>query len=389
MSGFSNETVYGINADFTSVNNQNVLESNGLATNGQLWIGTTSVNAGGTHINVGSITSPNSSITLGYSSPNITLQVNGSLVGQTITGNSGGALSPTLGNWNIVTANSTVTFQGVGSTLSLDFNDALNLGLGSSYPSLTTGVYNTSVGGLSLSSLTGGLSNTMAGYISGQSITTGSQNCGVGVGALLNLQTGSNNSAYGLGCFQGLTSGGSNSGLGINCGSNLLTGSFNIIAGFQSGTSYTTSESSNILLSNNGVIGESNTIRIGTQGSSNSQQNQTFIAGISGVTVAASTAVLIDANGQLGTILSSQRFKENIEEFESKDILKLRPVTFNYISDKTKEVNVGLIAEEVYEILPDLVILDLDKKPYSVKYDQIIMYLLSEVKKLHKLISKE
>lgn len=79
MAGISNEVLYGKNADFTSVNNQSVQESNGLATNGQMWIGTTSVNAGGTHVNVGSLTSPDSSITIGYSSPNITLQVAGGL----------------------------------------------------------------------------------------------------------------------------------------------------------------------------------------------------------------------------------------------------------------------------------------------------------------------
>ena len=80
MAGFDNEVVYGKNADFTSVDNQNVLESNGLITNSQLWIGSTATNVGGTHINVGTLTSPNSSITFGYSSPNITAVVNTSVV---------------------------------------------------------------------------------------------------------------------------------------------------------------------------------------------------------------------------------------------------------------------------------------------------------------------
>lgn len=77
MAGFDNEVVYGKNADFTSVDNQNVLESNGLATNGQLWIGTTATNAGGTHVNVGNLTSPGGTITISYSSPNITLETTG------------------------------------------------------------------------------------------------------------------------------------------------------------------------------------------------------------------------------------------------------------------------------------------------------------------------
>lgn len=77
MAGISNETLYGKNADFTSINNQAVAESNGLATNGQLWIGSTAVNAGNTHINVGTITSPGGTVTIGYSSPNITLDLAG------------------------------------------------------------------------------------------------------------------------------------------------------------------------------------------------------------------------------------------------------------------------------------------------------------------------
>ena len=77
MSGFENDIMFAKNADFTQADNQSVSEANGLATNGQLWIGTSSVNAGGTHINVGSITSPLGTLTIGYSSPNITLDVVG------------------------------------------------------------------------------------------------------------------------------------------------------------------------------------------------------------------------------------------------------------------------------------------------------------------------
>lgn len=79
-------------------------ERNGMDTNGQLWIGATSsdrANNGG-HVRKGMITSPDSSLTIGYSAPNITIVANGSKTGQTITGDSGGALSPTGGNWNIL-----------------------------------------------------------------------------------------------------------------------------------------------------------------------------------------------------------------------------------------------------------------------------------------------
>jgi len=76
MAGFDNDCMYADNADFTTAGAGGGSATNGLQTNGQLWIGTTALNVGGTHVNVGSITSPNSSITFGYSSPNITAVVN-------------------------------------------------------------------------------------------------------------------------------------------------------------------------------------------------------------------------------------------------------------------------------------------------------------------------
>lgn len=128
MAGSKNDVVVGKNADFSQAGAPNAAtsEANGLATNGQLWIGTTALNAGGTHINVGTISSPNNSITVGYVSPNITLQVTGgSTVGQTITGDTGGALSPTAGNWNLLGSGS-ITTSGAGSTLTTQLTGLTN-----------------------------------------------------------------------------------------------------------------------------------------------------------------------------------------------------------------------------------------------------------------------
>jgi hypothetical protein len=120
VSGFDNDVVFAKNGDFTQSDNQAVSESNGLVLNSQFWIGSTVLNAGGTHINVGTITSPDSSITFGYLTPNITAQVTGgTTVGKTITGDSGGALSPTAGNWNILGRSGSKT-AGSGSTLTIN-----------------------------------------------------------------------------------------------------------------------------------------------------------------------------------------------------------------------------------------------------------------------------
>ena len=75
MAGFRSEIVYANNGDFSKANSSGGYATNGLQTNGQMWIGTTVANAGGTKINVGTVVSPDSSVTVGYTSPNITLSV--------------------------------------------------------------------------------------------------------------------------------------------------------------------------------------------------------------------------------------------------------------------------------------------------------------------------
>ncbi len=70
--GVPGTTVYADNVDFTGVTRTNT-----ITTNGQLLIGSTTANAGGNHINVGTITSPLGTLAIGYNSPNITLDVGG------------------------------------------------------------------------------------------------------------------------------------------------------------------------------------------------------------------------------------------------------------------------------------------------------------------------
>jgi hypothetical protein len=67
--------------------------------------------------------------------------------------------------------------------------------------------------------------------------------------------------------------------------------------------------------------------------------------------------VFVNSNGQLGTLSSSARYKQNIETMgdRSRGLLKLRPVTFHYKSDPNGELQYGLIAEEVAKVYPDLV----------------------------------
>jgi hypothetical protein len=135
-------------------------------------------------------------------------------------------------------------------------------------------------------------------------------------------------------------------------------------------------------------------MRIGTQGSAGvvgSGVTRTFIAEINGVkTDLTGTAVVVDANGQLGTMSSSRRYKQDIQPMAeaSERLLKLRPFTFRYKQPNAlgeKPIQYGLIAEEVAEVLPELVVLNKDGQPESVAYHLLPSLLLNELQKEHRL----
>ena len=224
---------------------------------------------------------------------------------------------------------------------------------------------NTATGSQALLSNTSGSFNTAIGASALFRNTTASFNVAVGVSALAN-STGGENTAIGRAALFHNTSGSQNIALGVNAGLNLTTGDHNIDIG------------------NAGDADDSDTIRIGAT------QDRTFIAGIRGTQppVGIILPVLIDLNGQLGTTVSSRRFKHEIKSIdkESEAILALKPVTFHYKSDQTNTPQFGLVAEEVAEINPDLVVRDADGEIYSVRYDAVNAMLLNEFLKEHRTV---
>ena len=98
----------------------------------------------------------------------------------------------------------------------------------------------------------------------------------------------------------------------------------------------------------------------------------------------------IDVRGKVGTLASSRRFKDDIRPMDktSEAILALKPVTFHYKNDAKRSPRFGLIAEEVAEIDPDLVALDKEGKPYSVRYDKVNAMLLNEFLKEYKKVQQ-
>jgi hypothetical protein len=116
--------------------------------------------------------------------------------------------------------------------------------------------------------------------------------------------------------------------------------------------------------------------------------NTCFIGRIRGVTTQNANAipVLVDSAGQLGTLSSSRRLKTEIKPMDnaSATILALNPVTFHYKSDKTSMPQFGLIAEDVAEVNPDLVVYEDHGQPLSVRYEAVNAMLLNEFLKEHR-----
>ena len=103
---------------------------------------------------------------------------------------------------------------------------------------------------------------------------------------------------------------------------------------------------------------------------------------------------MIDSNGQFGTVNSSIRFKEDVHDMAaaSDGLLRLRPVTYRYkqpYADGSKPVDYGLIAEEVAEVYPDLVVKGADGQIQTVQYQKLTPMLLNEVQKEHKLLEQQ
>jgi predicted ribosome quality control (RQC) complex YloA/Tae2 family protein len=101
--------------------------------------------------------------------------------------------------------------------------------------------------------------------------------------------------------------------------------------------------------------------------------------------------VVIDSAGQLGTMSSSRRFKTEINPMDkaSEAIFELKPVTFHYKSDKKNTPQFGLVAEEVAEVNPDLVVHDQNGEIYTVRYEQLNAMLLNEFLTEHKAFVQE
>lgn len=100
-----------------------------------------------------------------------------------------------------------------------------------------------------------------------------------------------------------------------------------------------------------------------------------------------SSTFSVDTSGFVTLLPSSLRYKENIKEdidAVSRNIYKLHPVSFDYKKDGSRHI--GMIAEEVFKVIPELVNANQDGQPDSIRYLELSVLLLNEIKKLNERI---
>jgi hypothetical protein len=138
-----------------------------------------------------------------------------------------------------------------------------------------------------------------------------------------------------------------------------------------------------------GVTTAGNVICIGASGAN--VNNSCFIGNIFNATASGGTAVFINSTGQLGTATSSRRYKKEIKAMQqaSEAILSLKPITFRYKSDTKATPQFGLIAEDVAEVNPDLVVRDENGEIYTVRYEAVNAMLLNEFLKEHRTVGEQ
>ena len=289
-----------------------------------------------------------------------------------------------------------------GSTV-MSISGYRNTFIGVGAGAVNTSSYNTFTGFQAGYSNTTGGGNTFSGYRAGYDNNTGYHNTFVGDSAGASNETGGSNTFSGYHAGLNNISGNNNTFSGLWAGINNTTGSNNTIIGDEAGFAnregngnvfigyracYGTNGSNKLYIANDLadanvlIYGDFSTGRVGISLTAPTEAlDVDGTARLRGIgSSSTGTIVVADANGKLFKQSSSRRYKTNIEALDTglDVVLNLRPVRFEYKDSGQKDI--GLIAEEVEKISPDLVIYDGQGRPDAVKYDKVALYLLSVVR---------
>jgi len=314
------------------------------------------------------------------------------------------------------------SFFGTGAgynNTSGDYNTFLGMAAGyrntdgksNTFVGMYTGVYNTT-----------GNWNTFLGMKAGRDNTTGNSNTFVGTGAGHDNTVGKRNSFFGTNAGRTIN-GDDNTFIGVNAGFNSSTGSSNTVVGTEGG--YSSAGSSNVFIgrkagrnsrgSRNVFIGNEAGAYVGAYSSDpendklyieNGSHNAPLIKGdFADQTLAIYGRVGINGavnqndelyvNGSAFAIdgwlvPSDKRYKKDIQTIDSAldKVNALNGVTYSFkqetinnidFSKQKGEKQIGVIAQELEEVLPELVRKD-ESGYYAVNYDGLVPVLVEAVK---------
>jgi trimeric autotransporter adhesin len=209
----------------------------------------------------------------------------------------------------------------------------------------------------------------------------GDENDAFGDNAIEENTTGSQNTAMGDDALDGNTTGSGNTAVGKEAGNSIIDGNDNVVLGHNAGI---------------GIMHASRNIAIGTEvaGPFTDFDDTCFIGSIFGEIVSdpgSQAAVFVDQFNVVGIFNSSRKYKHDIQPMDkaSETLYRLKPVTFKFNSDWKGTTQYGLIAEEVAEVDPQLVVHDKNGEITSVHYEQINSMLLNEFLKEHKKVEEQ
>jgi hypothetical protein len=257
----------------------------------------------------------------------------------------------------------------------------------------TSGVFNVGNGAKTLGSNTTGSQNTAIGHNAMMDNTTGSQNSAVGRYSMVNNLTGTENSALGVYSGRSNTTGVQNVSIGAYSGFSNLVGNGNVTIGYQTGFSalgnknvfigyqagYNESGDNKLYIENSGstsplIYGEFDTNYV--------QVNGNFDVGANG------DGTIARANAW--NTFSDRRWKSNFKKIE-KSLEKLDKINgyyYNWKNRDDKSLQVGVIAQEIEEVLPEIV--STDENGYkSVDYSKLSALLIEATKEQQTIIENQ
>jgi hypothetical protein len=311
---------------------------------------------------------------------------------QALQGNTKGAEN-TASGYRALGANQTGNFNTASGVAALALNISGGGNTATGWDALAnniSGVLNTATGGAALGNNTTGYNNTAEGWSALGNNTTGSDNIASGYGALGQNTTGAVNTAGGMLALYSNTTGNANTALGFEALLYNITGSENTALGYGAGPD---SKSTNLTYATavgaGAIVSQSNTLVLGGPLGSAGQVKV-------GIGTATPANVFTIAQGAGPAIAdgwatySSRRWKTNIETLHDAlgKVEQLRGVSYELKANGKHEV--GVIAEEVGAVVPEVVTWDQNgKDAQSVDYSRLSALLIEATKEQQALIERQ